>query len=238
MKRTGYIYKYSFPNGKVYIGQTRTSVQQRHYVHMSDARKKGRGTLCDVALAKYGEIQPETIETIEVDETESTKLQELLNEAEIKWIKFFDSTNKQKGYNIQQGGEIVTPDIMILEEKWHEIFEKEKWGEALGYLRSNLESIGNKLYVTKEKLDKDERYVWYGYRFDLDDEKNMSFSKFYNRYKGFEIEEDIYSYKKLVLQWAWDEYIKDVQRTIWQKVNKHKDKYIKEYWANAKIKRS
>lgn len=238
MKRTGYIYKYSFPNGKVYIGQTRTSVQQRHYVHMSDARKKGRGTLCDVALAKYGEIQPETIETIEVDETESTKLQELLNEAEIKWIKFFDSTNKQKGYNIQQGGEIVTPDIMILEEKWHEIFEKEKWGEALGYLRSNLESIGNKLYVTKEKLDKDERYVWYGYRFDLDDEKNMSFSKFYNRYKGFEIEEDIYSYKKLVLQWAWDEYIKDVQRTIWQKVNKYKDKYIKEYWANAKIKRS
>lgn len=238
MKRTGYIYKYSFPNGKVYIGQTRTSVQQRHYVHMSDARKKGRGTLCDVALAKYGEIQPETIETIEVDETESTKLQELLNEAEIKWIKFYDSTNIQKGYNIQQGGEIVTPDIMILEEKWHEIFEKEKWGEALGYLRSNLESIGNKLYVAKEKLDKDERYVWYGYRFDLDDEKNMSFSKFYNRYKGFEIEEDIYSYKKLVLQWAWDEYIKDVQRTIWQKVNKHKDKYIKEYWANANLKRS
>ena len=238
MKRTGYIYKYSFPNGKVYIGQTRTSVQQRHYVHMSDARKKGRGTLCDVALAKYGEIQPETIETIEVDETESTKLQELLNEAEIKWIKFYDSTNIQKGYNIQQGGEIVTPDIMILEEKWHEIFEKEKWGEALGYLRSNLESIGNKLYVAKKKLDKDERYVWYGYRFDLDDEKNMSFSKFYNRYKGFEIEEDIYSYKKLVLQWAWDEYIKDVQRTIWQKVNKHKDKYIKEYWANANLKRS
>ena len=238
MKRTGYIYKYSFPNGKVYIGQTRTSVQQRHYVHMSDARKKGRGTLCDVALAKYGEIQPETIETIEVDETESTKLQELLNETEIKWIKFYDSTNIQKGYNIQQGGEIVTPDIMILEEKWHEIFEKEKWGEALGYLRSNLESIGNKLYVAKEKLDKDERYVWYGYRFDLDDEKNMSFSKFYNRYKGFEIEEDIYSYKKLVLQWAWDEYIKDVQRTIWQKVNKHKDKYIKEYWANANLKRS
>lgn len=238
MKRIGYIYKYSFPNGKVYIGQTRTSVQQRHYVHMSDARKKGRGTLCDVALAKYGEIQPETIETIEVDETESTQLQELLNEAEIKWIKFYDSTNKQKGYNIQQGGEIVTPDIMILEEKWHEIFEKEKWGEALGYLHSNLESIGNKLYVTKEKLDKDERYVWYGYRFDLDNEKNMSFSKFYNRYKGFEIEENIYSYKKLVLQWAWDEYIKDVQRTIWQKVNKHKDKYIKEYRANAKIKRS
>lgn len=116
MKRIGYIYKYSFPNGKVYIGQTRTSVQQRHYVHMSDARKKGRGTLCDEALAKYGEIQPETIETIEVDETESTKLHELLNEAEIKWIKFYDSTNKQKGYNIQQGGEIVTPDIMILEE--------------------------------------------------------------------------------------------------------------------------
>ena len=127
MKIQGYIYKYTFPNGKVYIGQTRTTVQQRHYTHMYDARTKGRGHLVDIALAKYGEQKPETIETIEVEESESTKLIELLNKAEQKWIQHYDSADRQKGYNVQQGGEIVTPEKMILQEKWYEIFEKEKW---------------------------------------------------------------------------------------------------------------
>lgn len=30
----GYIYKYTFPNGKIYIGQTKTSVEQRHKQHL------------------------------------------------------------------------------------------------------------------------------------------------------------------------------------------------------------
>lgn len=95
---------------------------------MYDAKRKDRGGLVDIALAKYGEIFPETIETIEVEENEATKLIELLNDAEVKWIKHYDSTNKQKGYNVKNGGNIETPEIMLLQEKWYEIFEKDKLG--------------------------------------------------------------------------------------------------------------
>ena len=52
-----------------------------------------------------------------MEESESTKLIELLNKAEQKWIQHYDSTDSQKGYNVQQGGEIVTPEKMILQEE-------------------------------------------------------------------------------------------------------------------------
>lgn len=236
MKRIGYIYKYTFPNGKVYIGQTRTSVEQRHYVHMSDARKKGRGCLCDVALAKYGEIKPETIETIEVDETECTKLISLLNDAEKKWIKHYDSTDRTKGYNIHEGGKITTPDQMILEEKWYEIYEREHWGEMLGNIRNSLTIIGDKLLKKHEKLDKNERFIWYGYSFyDRDEQESTTFCKYFNRYCGYEYDQQT-AYYNIVLGFAWDELIADVQQTIWKKVMKNKDKTIKEYWKTAKIR--
>ena len=236
MKLYGYIYKYTFPNGKVYIGQTRTTVQQRHYTHMYDAKRKDRGGLVDIALAKYGEIFPETIETIEVEENEATKLIELLNEAEVKWIKYYDSTNKQKGYNVQNGGNIETPEIMILQEKWYEIFEKDKWGEMLGYLHENLENIGKKLYLTKEKLNKDERYVWYGYKFKTNlFDKDTNFSRYFH---CFHISNDYNGYCDTILEKAWDDLIVDVQQTIWKDINKKKDKIIKEYWATSKIKRN
>lgn len=236
MKIYGYIYKYTFPNGKVYIGQTRTTVQQRHYTHMYDAKRKDRGGLVDIALAKYGEIYPETIETIEVEEYEATKLTELLNEAEVKWIKHYDSTNRQKGYNVQNGGNIETPETMILQEKWYEIFEKDKWGEMLGYLQENLENIGKKIYITKEKLNKDERYVWYGYKFntDLFDEET-NFSRYFH---CFGVSNDYDGYCDTILEKAWDDLIVDVQQTIWKDINKKKDKIIKEYWATSKIKRN
>ena len=236
MKLYGYIYKYTFPNGKVYIGQTRTTVQQRHYTHMYDAKRKDRGGLVDIALAKYGEIFPETIETIEVEENEATKLIELLNDAEVKWIKHYDSTNRQKGYNVQNGGNIETPEIMILKEKWYEIYQKDKWGEMLGYLRENLENIGKKLYLTKEKLNKDEQYVWYGYKFKTNlFDKDTNFSRYFH---CFHISNDYNGYCDTILEKAWDDLIVDVQQTIWKDINKKKDKIIKEYWATSKIKRN
>ena len=35
-----FIYKYTYPNGKVYIGQTRTSVNERHNQHMIASKRK------------------------------------------------------------------------------------------------------------------------------------------------------------------------------------------------------
>ena len=180
--KKGYIYKYTYPNGKVYIGQTRVSVNQRHLQHMYASKDPKRRTICEVAIAKYGEPQLDIIETIEVKDDEITKLVEKLNRAEKKWIKKYDSTDVTKGYNVQHGGEITTPEKYILQEKWYEIFEKEKWGYLIEYYTEILSSIGNKICVTGEKLDKEEKSCWYGYKFmDYEYGKETTFNSFYKR---------------------------------------------------------
>ena len=53
MSKQGFIYKYTYPNGKVYIGQTRISVRERHYQHMSASKDPKRRTICEVERTKY-----------------------------------------------------------------------------------------------------------------------------------------------------------------------------------------
>lgn len=79
--KQGYIYKYTFPNGKVYIGQTK-NLEGRHYSHIYDAKNRKTKCVVDYAIAKYGEPIQEVIETITVDDTELSTFQEKLNEAE------------------------------------------------------------------------------------------------------------------------------------------------------------
>lgn len=261
MSVQGYIYKYTFPNGKVYIGQTRVSVKERHYQHMSASRDRKRSTISEIAIAKYGEPVLETIETIEVNDNEKTELDQLLNEAEKKWIKHYDSTNRAKGYNIQLGGKKVTPKKFILEEKWYEIYKKDKWGEFLGCIKLLLESIGTKFFSTHDKLTSDERKIFYGYKFFEYDpfgkkQNETTFNSFYKKYKDFSIYNDIGNLPydvletledekapaierqkakliadqityEIIMKDAFENLTKDVRETIWEQVNKQKDKILK-----------
>ena len=121
----GFIYKYTFPNGKVYIGQTRVSVEERHKQHMWASKPDNdRRSVCERAIAKYGEPILETIEEIEVDDANITDLCEKLDDAEMKWISYYNSTDTTKGYNIKGGGVHKTPDKFILEETIQNIWEK------------------------------------------------------------------------------------------------------------------
>ena len=118
----GYIYKYTFSNGKVYIGQTRVSVRERHYQHMGASRDPNRWTPCEMAIAKYGEPRCDIIETIEVDDHENLRLSNLLDEAEKKWIKYYDSTIVNgKGYNVQLGGKKCPPQEFILQGMFYKL---------------------------------------------------------------------------------------------------------------------
>lgn len=187
MAERGFIYKYTFPNGKVYIGQTKVSVKVRHYQHMSASRDPQRRTLCEVAIAKYGEPQCETIETIEVGDHEFSKLSNLLDEAEKKWIRHYDSTTASgKGYNVHEGGKILEPRELLLQERWYEIYNNDGWEEGIAYVRYLLESIGTKLCITKEKLTKEERSIWYGYKFHeyyfKEEGVETTFYSFYRRH--------------------------------------------------------
>lgn len=82
-------------NSKVYIGQTRTSVEQRWKEHLRHAQYGDQ--IINRAMKKYG-IDKFYIETLEICDIK------LLDYREMYYIDLYDSTNKSKGYNVSIGG--------------------------------------------------------------------------------------------------------------------------------------
>lgn len=86
-------------NSKVYVGQTTVSLKLRFQNHLSAARCN-KGYVIGKAIRKYGE-QNFYIELLEECLTEE------INNREIYWIKLFDSTNNNFGYNMSIGGNVT-----------------------------------------------------------------------------------------------------------------------------------
>lgn len=82
-------------NSKVYIGQTRTSIEQRWKEHLRHAQYGDQ--IINRAMRKYG-VDKFYIETLEICSIE------LLDYREIYYIDLYDSTDKSKGYNVSIGG--------------------------------------------------------------------------------------------------------------------------------------
>lgn len=116
-------------NGKVYIGQS-VHINQRWNQHRSAAfnsNDKDYNKYFYCSIRKYG-LKNFIFEIIEECK------QEELNEKEIYWIKYYDSTNKEKGYNVLSGG---NQGGFIYD--YNEIFEK--WKK--GYTCKELQKIFN-----------------------------------------------------------------------------------------------
>lgn len=96
------IYKIDFPNGKVYIGQSQ-NIYKRVLEHNQRAKKGSHGDrkiqLCEQAIQKYGEINW-------IDILEECPL-EKLDEREKYWIEYYNSTDKLKGYNLLDKGNVA-----------------------------------------------------------------------------------------------------------------------------------
>ena len=82
-------------NDKVYIGQTKTSVETRWKEHLRHARYGDQ--VINRAMNKYG-IDKFYVETLEICDLD------VLDEREIYYIELYNSTNKSKGYNVSIGG--------------------------------------------------------------------------------------------------------------------------------------
>lgn len=92
----GFIYKIvNTVNGKIYIGQTKVSVETRWKEHLRHAAYGDQ--VINRAMKKYGNSNF-YIETIEECDLES------IDEREKYFIKYFNSTNKSIGYNVSIGG--------------------------------------------------------------------------------------------------------------------------------------
>lgn len=85
-------------NNKIYIGITSQGAGVRYYKHLSDALH-GSPFPIHNALQKYGK-ENFTLEIIELCDTS-----EILREREKYWIAFYNSTNREIGYNMTEGGD-------------------------------------------------------------------------------------------------------------------------------------
>lgn len=106
------IYKHTFPNGKVYIGQTKQELQNRF--------KQGYGyEACPLVWKAILKYDWDSVVT-DVIEDNITTLEEA-NEKECYYIKLYNSTNPNYGYNSAIGGGVVQRlDIDRILELWNQ----------------------------------------------------------------------------------------------------------------------
>ena len=95
-------------NGKIYIGQTTQTFNKRYRgAGVGIERVKGhyemKGNVKNQhlynAIIKYG------VDSFKVEILEHCISEKNLNETELKYIKIYDSTDDEKGYNIETGGD-------------------------------------------------------------------------------------------------------------------------------------
>lgn len=123
-----YIYKATNKiNNKVYIGLTRKTLLERWKGHVGDCNQLT--THFSRAIQKYGEDSF----ILEIIDT-AVSLQEL-SDKEIYWIKFYDSTNYERGYNILPGGITFTSDSSKFWWETLSASEREKYGLNMSNLK-------------------------------------------------------------------------------------------------------
>jgi group I intron endonuclease len=96
-----YIYKITnIINGKIYIGKTIKTIEQRFQGHKNDSKTTKRSLLY-LAMRKHG------IDNFIIEQLCKCSSIDQLNKAEILFIKRFKSTNRTIGYNVLLGGDGV-----------------------------------------------------------------------------------------------------------------------------------
>jgi hypothetical protein len=105
-------------NNKVYIGQVyNKSIYDRFNRHIKEANINSKSYI-GRAISKYGS---ENFVVEQIDEASSLKE---LNQKEIYWIKFYDSTDHNKGYNLTPGGDGGNTYLCKSEDEMRLIKEK------------------------------------------------------------------------------------------------------------------
>lgn len=110
----GYIYKCTFSDGKVYIGQTRRPVEVRYKEHLNPSTGQLNSGFWE-AYQAYGEPELTILETVEAEDV--TTLVDLLNSKETAYISLAKATDPQYGYNRKDIATAYNPDHAILEKE-------------------------------------------------------------------------------------------------------------------------
>lgn len=101
MIRKGVIYKYTFPNGKVYIGQTRRDPKVRDREHFFPSS----GPLNKAFYEAVQTVGKPELDILEEYQSENLGvLVRILNERETENIRIYKATDPEFGYNIKATG--------------------------------------------------------------------------------------------------------------------------------------
>ena len=137
-KNVSGIYKIEYDNGKIYIGQAINC-----YVRALEHNSKNKYP-CDQALKKHDAIFTILEQNINVQD---------LDKKEKEYIEFYDSTNKEKGYNILEGGNVSGKRGV---ENCNAAFNQNQLEQIINLLINNTDmsliDIANKFGVTQSTI--------------------------------------------------------------------------------------
>lgn len=133
----GYIYlTYCKVSGKIYIGQKHWRRHRKNHL--------GGGKLLKLAVEKYGRenFEKHIIEECDTDDE--------LNKKEIFWISYYNSTDKDVGYNITEGGQFNR----TIKGERHPFYNVHRYGEENPNYGNKMDEESKKSISIKAK----ERY--------------------------------------------------------------------------------
>ena len=146
----GIIYKYTFPDGKVYIGQTRNP-EKRKREHI-DPKTGPVNTGFWEAYQRFGTFEYEVIREIESDNED--ELIDLLNRWESGYIYQYKSDNPAYGYNRTNYASVAIKSKKILRRVYNAIHEDFFNSEMV-----ILDSASEKIWRTKLPLTEEELFL-------------------------------------------------------------------------------
>ena len=92
-------------NNKVYIGITKQIIKRiGNHIYYFKNPNSSNNTYLHKSLRKYG-LEFFTIEVLEICDTLDS-----LNDKEVYWIQYYNSTDNKKGYNLDSGGNLKEPN--------------------------------------------------------------------------------------------------------------------------------
>ena len=158
MKLKGYIYQYTFPDGKVYIGQTRRPLELRHREHINPST----GILNPGFWNAYQTIGEPTLSVLETVEAEDiSTLVDMLNNRETTLIIMNHASDPRFGYNRMSRATASSPDRAILKKEYFRLCEQAESDRQPFY-----DSIRQKFFVRGEHFTEEELLFIRGSLFD------------------------------------------------------------------------
>ena len=143
-----YIYKITNQlNGKMYIGKTTDTIENRWKTHLYDARKERcRKRHLYAAMNKHG------VEQFKIEEVEYVSDLSILSEREQYWIAYYDTYNN--GYNETLGGDgKILTDYQELVNMFNQGLTQTKISELTGCDPSTVRKALQHYGVTVEEIE-------------------------------------------------------------------------------------